>query len=138
MRPVRKGAVVLELHSEPLGELSEGLRTTLARSVRLRVLVLNDCRLASLRGLPRLEQVGRLDLMYNQLDSSQLPHLLPLRALACLNLAFNRIGSVSGMLALASLPLRVADLRGNPLQREPSYRGRMARGLPGLLLLDGK
>lgn len=101
------------------------------------MLVLNDCGIHSLQNFPRLYNLIRLDLVFNQLTDDCFGHLDGSKRLQCLMMGANLIERVESVAALdGHNDLIQLDLLNNPVQKVAGFRNKVFDLLPQLKVLD--
>jgi hypothetical protein len=128
---------VLEVLSVKFGIFSAAYQARVQAFSNLQMLVLNDCGLHSLENFPRLHNLIRLDLVFNQLPDECLLHLDASRRLQCLMLGANQIKDIDCLQHLVDhRDLIQLDLLNNPIQNVPGFRVKAFKTLPQLKILD--
>ncbi len=130
----------LSLEGMALGNFdNEEIRVLLEEAVdkSVRVLVLNNCKIDSLRNFPAMPKLSRLELADNQFAPSELDNLMGCLTLMSLNLSGTRISSVSELRVLRKLKRLVQlELRATKLAEAADLRSLVLEHFPQLKYLN--
>ena len=127
--------VVLNLSFNPRCESLAGLSSS--NLVKLRILILTNNNLTSVKGLLTLPCLEKLDVSHNRLSTLNGLEFLPqLKVLIAVN---NHINQMTSLRCLScSKALEVLDLRGNPVCESSDYTMIKNFVVPTLGILDGR
>jgi acidic leucine-rich nuclear phosphoprotein 32 family protein B len=119
------------------GSKSDFIDGVTAEFVNLEYLSMSNCGLKSLKGMPPLPKLQRLDVMFNDLVGS-FECLSSCPSLVHVNLSDNKIARAEDLAGLAQLPdLRSVDLFNCPVGEPDGYRDNVFTTVPHLVYIDG-
>ncbi|CAD8161222.1 unnamed protein product [Paramecium pentaurelia] len=130
----------LDIEGIAIGQFDSQSANLIQQHQNLISLSLVECKLKSMEGFPKLNNLENLILEANQLDGSAITYISKnFKKLACLSLADNKIAKFEDVEPLKQLKqLQQLDLGDNPITQLPGYFNKIFELIPSLSVLDNK